>query len=57
LNPAYQADYSPLPTMVDADHPPRYQPINWGKFRSLRASGDYADDGEEVQISHYAARN
>jgi isopenicillin N synthase-like dioxygenase len=56
FNPAYRADYAPLPTMVDADHPARYQPINWGEFRSLRSSGDYVDDGEEVQISHYAAR-
>jgi isopenicillin N synthase-like dioxygenase len=54
LNPAYDADYAPLPSMVDATHPPRYRPINWGEFRAQRAAGDYADQGEEVQISHYA---
>jgi isopenicillin N synthase-like dioxygenase len=54
LNPAYAADYAPLPSTVDERHPPRYRSINWGEFRHLRASGDYADQGEEVQISHYA---
>lgn len=54
LNPAYNANYAPLPTTVDAAHPARYRPINWGEFRNLRAAGDYADQGEEVQISHYA---
>lgn len=53
LNPAYQTSYCPLPTTVDADNPPRYRPINWGEFRALRAAGDYADQGEEVQITHY----
>lgn len=54
LNPAYDADYAPLPGMVDAAHPPRYRQINWGEFRAQRAAGDYADQGEEVQISDYA---
>ena len=54
LNPAYAAHYAPLPSTVDASHPPRYRPINWGEFRRLRTAGDYADQGEEVQISHYA---
>ncbi|HEX7037128.1 MAG TPA: 2OG-Fe(II) oxygenase family protein [Pseudomonadales bacterium] len=53
LNPAYAAEYAPLPSMVDAANPPRYRAINWGEFRSRRAAGDYADYGEEVQISHY----
>lgn len=53
LNPAYDANYAPLCTTVDADHPPRYRSINWGEFRGLRTDGDYADQGEEVQISHY----
>ena len=53
FNPAYQSDYAPLPTMVDNKQPARYRAINWGEFRALRAGGDYADSGEEVQISHY----
>ena len=39
--------------MIDAQNPARYRSINWGEFRALRADGDYADYGEEVQISHY----
>jgi len=57
LNPAYNANYAPLPTTVDAAHPTRYRPINWGEFRNLRTAGDYADYGEEVQISHYAVQS
>ena len=53
LNPAYAASYAPLPSTVDEGHPARYRSINWGEFRRLRTAGDYADQGEEVQISHY----
>jgi isopenicillin N synthase-like dioxygenase len=53
FNPAYATSYAPLPSTVDADTPARYRPINWGEFRGLRAAGDYADCGEEVQISRY----
>jgi isopenicillin N synthase-like dioxygenase len=53
FNPAYATDYAPLPALLDAAHPPLYRSINWGEFRRLRAAGDYADCGEEVQIAHY----
>jgi isopenicillin N synthase-like dioxygenase len=53
FNPSYETDYAPLPTTVGADVPARYRAINWGEFRALRAAGDYADQGEEVQIDHY----
>jgi isopenicillin N synthase-like dioxygenase len=53
FNPNYNTDYAPLPSTVDEQHPARYQPINWGEFRGLRAAGDYTDSGEEVQIGHY----
>jgi isopenicillin N synthase-like dioxygenase len=52
--PAYDTDYAPLPSTVDAAHPPRYRAINWAEFRARRAAGDYADLGEEVQLTHYA---
>ena len=48
FNPTYTADCAPLFS------PPRYRPVNWGEFRAARVAGDYADIGEEVQISHYA---
>lgn len=53
LCPAYSADYAPLPTTIDGKTPPQYRRINWGEFYDSRAKGDYADYGEEVQISHY----
>jgi isopenicillin N synthase-like dioxygenase len=53
-NPSYETTYAPLPSTIDERHPARYRAIKWGEFRSLRAAGDYADRGEEVQISHYA---
>jgi isopenicillin N synthase-like dioxygenase len=53
FNPAYSANYEPLPTTIDENHPARYRSINWREFRSGRVAGDYADYGEEVQISHY----
>ncbi|WP_279244571.1 isopenicillin N synthase family dioxygenase [Candidatus Litorirhabdus singularis] len=53
LNPAYSANYEPLHSTVDKDHPPRYHTINWGRFRELRTLGDYDDYGEEVRLSQY----
>lgn len=53
LNPEYQTNYSPVPTMVSDNQPARYRAINWGEFRARRAAGDYADYGEEVQIRQY----
>lgn len=53
LSPSYETTYAPLPTTVTASRPARYRAINWREFRMLRAAGDYADFGEEVQISHY----
>ena len=51
FNPAYEARIAPLAaTAADA---PRYRPFTWGEFRRHRADGDYADLGEEVQISQY----
>lgn len=52
-NPSYATVYAPLPGVCDAANPPRYRPIRWSEFRAARAAGDYADYGEEVQISHY----
>jgi isopenicillin N synthase-like dioxygenase len=51
LNPASDAVYAPLAS--EQSGPPRYRPIRWSEFRAARAAGDYADVGEEIQISHY----
>ncbi len=53
LNPAYAVDYAPLSSLCDENDPARYRPINWGDFRARRAAGDYADYGEEIQISQF----
>jgi len=53
FNPAPEANYAPLPSLCDSRHPPRYETINWGEFRAGRAAGDYADHGEEIQISQF----
>ena len=47
FNPAYDTDFAPL------IGPPRYRTINWGEYRAARSAGDYADIGEEIQISHF----
>jgi isopenicillin N synthase-like dioxygenase len=53
FNPAYDTLCAPLAGLTHAEQPPLYSAIRWGEFRKLRADGDYADLGEEVQISHY----
>jgi hypothetical protein len=53
LNPSYDTTYAPLPTTITPEYPARYRPIQWREFRTLRAAGDYADIGEEIQITHY----
>jgi len=53
FNPDYRTDYAPVPAVVANGELPRYRTINWGEFRKLRADGDYADYGEEIQIDRY----
>lgn len=53
FNPDYDLDYAPVAGVVGEDSPALYRSINWGEFRAGRAAGDYADYGEEIQISHY----
>ncbi|MBX3706406.1 MAG: hypothetical protein KF911_07190 [Pseudomonadales bacterium] len=52
-NPAASCRYAPLPGACRGTDGPHYQPINWGAFRAARAAGDYADQGEEIQIHHF----
>ncbi|MEZ5504271.1 MAG: 2OG-Fe(II) oxygenase family protein [Halioglobus sp.] len=52
FNPSYDTNYAPVSGAL-AGSAPRYRAINWGEFRTLRAAGDYADVGEEIQIEHY----
>lgn len=52
-NPNAGTVVEPLPSVVSADEPARYRPIDWSEFRYRRTDGDYADYGVEVQISQY----
>ena len=52
-NPGYDYSYAPLTDLSKEPVQPVYRSINWGEFRSGRAAGDYADQGEEIQIAHY----
>ena len=49
LNPSESTVYAPL-----VEEAAKYRPILWKTFRQARADGDYANQGEEVQISHFA---
>jgi len=51
--PSYETNYAPLSSTVNAHRPARYRAINWGHFYSQRTIGDYADHGEEIQISQF----
>ena len=53
FNTEYKPNYAPVPNMVSDESPAQYREINWGEFRGQRHAGDYANYGEEVQISHY----
>jgi isopenicillin N synthase-like dioxygenase len=50
FNPSYTTDCVPL-NVPEADA--IYGPVNWGHFRTQRHYGDYADYGEEIQISQF----
>jgi isopenicillin N synthase-like dioxygenase len=53
FNPSATSRISPLPTVVNDQHPSLYDPIEWASFRGRRSEGDFADYGAEVQISQF----
>lgn len=48
-NPAFDTNVAPI-----TDEQARFRTINWGEFRAARAAGDYADEGQEIQIADFA---
>lgn len=48
-NPSYSTDVVAL--NLDKSEQAKYKPVNWGYFRSERYKGDYANYGEEIQIT------
>ena len=53
FNPDFDYSYAPLTQCVTPATPARYRSINWRDFRAGRAAGDYADSGDEIQISDF----
>jgi len=53
LAPAYSCDIQPLEGTFAKEEEKRYKTINWGYFRAGRYEGDYADKGEEIQITRF----
>ena len=60
VDPRYSAPYFYNPSYATICKPllansieSLYNPVSWQEFRSGRAAGDYADQGEEIQISWY----
>jgi isopenicillin N synthase-like dioxygenase len=51
-NPSFTAVCRPLDATT-LERPARYRTIPWKEYRQRRAQGDYADYGDEVQISMY----
>lgn len=50
FNPAYETICKPI---VKSGERPVYRPVKWGDFRAKRAEGDFADYGEEIQITDF----
>jgi isopenicillin N synthase-like dioxygenase len=50
-NPCYDAVV--VPAALEVCGPAHYSGIPWGSYRRRRADGDFADGGDEVQISHF----
>lgn len=53
FNPSYDTNYAPLDKVISDMDPARYRELTWSDFRKARALGDYADYGEEIQISQF----
>jgi isopenicillin N synthase-like dioxygenase len=50
-NPSYSALVEPI--VVRAGEQAHYRGVSWREFRLRRFQGDYAEHGEEIQISHF----
>lgn len=53
MAPSYSFMIRPLVGSYDDKNPPKFRPFSWAEFRKGRYEGDYADKGEELQITSY----
>lgn len=54
-NPSYDTTVAPLRARKETNDIEHYSPISWYEFRRQRFAGDYADQGQEVQIDQYGS--
>lgn len=54
FNPSASVDVAPLAELLDANQPPLYKPLNWGKFYKRRRDSNFKNLGvENLHIYHY----
>jgi isopenicillin N synthase-like dioxygenase len=54
LKPALYTDVKPLEELTNDKNPPKYSPINWGKFRIARMQSNFAKSNvDNLQIYHF----
>ena len=54
LKPALYTDVKPFEELTDDRNPPKYRPINWGKFRTARMRSNFTKSNfENLQIYHF----
>ena len=54
LRPALDTEVKPFEELTDETNPPKYGPINWGKFRTARLrSNSVKSNVERLQISNF----
>lgn len=53
LAPSYSFIIRPLEGTYNDDNPIKFRSFPWAEFRKGRYEGDYADKGEEIQITRY----
>ncbi|MED6159696.1 hypothetical protein PIB30_044622 [Stylosanthes scabra] len=54
LKPALYTDVEPLQELTNHNNPPKYKPVNWGKFRISRMTSNFTKSSvENLQIYHF----
>lgn len=53
MSPSYSCIIRPLKGTYNDEIPLKFRSFQWAEFRKGRYEGDYADKGEELQITRY----
>ncbi|BBN03433.1 protein MpDOXC10 [Marchantia polymorpha subsp. ruderalis] len=54
FNPVAATNVVPVPELLSENSPARYRPMNYGYFMRKRNDGNFKQDGEDIQIEHFA---